>query len=218
MHLLKNATALTRQWFLTTIVCERKSHVDQHINTAKGQSQENEGNICVIKSLCEKILLNIPSKSTEAIPIKKRTECRKYTELIKDLSMQMIGIIKHVKEDLKTKEVEITQLKESNKNLNFKDNRTTNFINHNINYAEAIKGQYQKSTNFNIKISKLNPQEEKNIKDMLKTEINPKHCNMNIINMKPIKTGDVIIEWGNKKDLDKLKLAILLQIHRNVTK
>ncbi|KAF2896681.1 hypothetical protein ILUMI_09496, partial [Ignelater luminosus] len=157
-----------------------------------------------IRSLREKILLSIPSKST----IKKRTECRKYTELIKDLSMQMIGIIKHVKEDLKTKEVEITQLKESHKNLNPKDNTTTNFINHNMNYAEAIKGQYKKPTNFNIKISKLNPKEEKNIKDMLKTEINPKHCNMNIINMKPIKTGDVIIECRNKKDLDKLKLAI----------
>ncbi|KAF2891953.1 hypothetical protein ILUMI_14220 [Ignelater luminosus] len=161
-----------------------------------------------IRSFCEKILLNIPSKSTESIPIKKRTECRKYSELIKDVSMQMIGIIKHVKEDLKTKEVEITQLKESNKNLNPKDNTTTNFINHNMNYAEAIKGQYKKPTNFNIKISKLNPKEKKNIKDMLKTEINPKHCNMNIINMKPIKTGDVIIECRNKKDLDKLKLAI----------
>ncbi|KAF2890910.1 hypothetical protein ILUMI_15263 [Ignelater luminosus] len=147
-----------------------------------------EDDLCnYIRSLCEKILLNIPPKSTESIPIKKRTECRKYTELIKDVSMRMI---------------------ESNKNLNPKDNTTTNFINHNMNYAEAIKGQYKKPTNFNIKISKLNPKEEKNIKDMLKTEIKPKHWNMNIINMKPIKTGDVIIECGNKKDLDKLKLAI----------
>ncbi|KAF2892355.1 hypothetical protein ILUMI_13821 [Ignelater luminosus] len=31
---------------------------------------------------------------------------------------------------------------------------------------------------------------------------------MNIINTKPVETGDVIIDCGNKKDLDKLKLAI----------
>ncbi|KAF2893251.1 hypothetical protein ILUMI_12922 [Ignelater luminosus] len=136
-----------------------------------------------IRSLCEKILLNIPSKSTESIPVKKRTECRKYTELIKDVSMQMIE---------------------------FEPERQYNnqFYLSQYELRKAIKGQYKKPTNFNIKISKLNPEEEKNIKDMLKTEINPKHCNMKIINTKPIKTGDVIIECGNKKDLDKLKLAI----------
>ncbi|KAF2888673.1 hypothetical protein ILUMI_17500 [Ignelater luminosus] len=73
-------------------------------------------------------------------------------------------------------------------------------------YAKAVSKKPEQT--FAIKISTKNSKDIGQVEQLLKTNIQPSKLNVPIAKVKKIKTGEVIVECINKKDVEKLKTVV----------
>ncbi|KAF2889430.1 hypothetical protein ILUMI_16743 [Ignelater luminosus] len=160
-----------------------------------------------INNLSKTILKCIPEKS-DSIRVEARKTCREATEKLRNHALEMLGMIRFLKIEYEKAIKETIEIKNKSnitekpiekveEQLPIRKNRT---------YANIVTQKPEPT--YAIKISTKNNKDLGQVEQLLKTNVQPSKLKVPIAKVKKIKTGEVIVECVNKKDIERLTTVI----------
>ncbi|KAF2897587.1 hypothetical protein ILUMI_08588 [Ignelater luminosus] len=119
----------------------------------------------------------------------------------------MLGMTKFLKIEYEKAVREVTEIKNNSSIKDIVIEKVEQvIIKKDMNYANAVTRKPEQT--FAIKISTKNNKDLGQVEQLLKTNVQPSKLNVPIAKVKKIKTGEVIVECINKKDIETLTTVI----------
>ncbi|KAF2879413.1 hypothetical protein ILUMI_26755 [Ignelater luminosus] len=160
-----------------------------------------------INNLSKTILKCIPEKS-DSIKVEARKACREATEKLRNHALEMLGMIRFLKIAYEKAVKEAVEIKNKSnikeKVIEKVEEQLT--IRKDMTYVNIVTRKPEQT--FAIKISTKINKDLGQVEQLLKTNVQPSKLNVPIAKVKKIKTGEVIVECINKKDIERLTTVI----------
>ncbi|KAF2895053.1 hypothetical protein ILUMI_11119 [Ignelater luminosus] len=159
-----------------------------------------------INNLSKIILKCIPGKS-DSIKVEARKTCREATEKLRNHALEMLGMIRFLKIEYEKAIKEAVEIKNKS-NITEKTTEKVEqlTIRKDMTYANIVTRKPEQT--YAIKISTKNNKDLGQVEQLLKTNVQPSKLTVPIAKVKKIKTGEVIVECVNKKDIERLATVI----------
>ncbi|KAF2881280.1 hypothetical protein ILUMI_24899 [Ignelater luminosus] len=160
-----------------------------------------------VRELSRVILHNISARA-DSIKVESRRASREAAEKVRDYAMEMVGIIRLLKHDVKQKDRKIAELRSKGDitvvaQVGQEEPEKTRG---NRGYAEAVVRP--KQATYAIKVTAREDKDMGQVQRLLKTSVDPVRAKVSVAAVRSIKSGVVIVKCNSKKDAEKLRTAV----------
>ncbi|KAF2890544.1 hypothetical protein ILUMI_15629 [Ignelater luminosus] len=160
-----------------------------------------------VRELSRIILHNIPARA-DSIKVEARKACREAAEEVRDYAMEMVGIIRMLKHEVKQKDRELVELR-SKGDVTVVAQAGQGELKEivgNRGYADAAARP--KQATYAVKVTAREEEDIGQVQKLLKTSVDPTRAKVSIAAVRSIKSGAVIVECNSKQDAEKLRTAV----------
>ncbi|KAF2895006.1 hypothetical protein ILUMI_11167 [Ignelater luminosus] len=162
-----------------------------------------------VRELSKVILQHIPARA-DSIKVEARKACREAAEKVRDYAMEMVGIIRMLKHEVKQKDREIAELR-SKGNVPVGAQAGQGELKGIVgvpNRGYAAAAARPKQATYAVKVTAKEEGDIRQVQKLLKTSVDPTKAKVSIAAVRNIKSGAVIVECNTKQDAEKLRTAV----------